>query len=132
MKTQALIGIACVTAFALAALAVPGMMEMTETLTESARLSATQGFAQALSALLALLAVTLPNGYFAWVSETSFNANRLLAQGVMKMILTITLIALCIVVIGIEPLGFFITLVAIQLAYWVPQRDPTGQQPNKK
>jgi len=125
VKSQALIGVACVSVFVLVSLIAP---ELIETADVGSHVEA-NGFgtraaygvyASALSALLASLAVVLPNGYFAWVSETSYDANRLLAQGVMKMILTITLIALCIVVIGIEPVGFFTTLVAIQLAYWTP------------
>jgi len=131
VKSQALIGVACVSVFVLVSLIAPELIETADvgshveangfgTRAAYGTYVAYGAYASALSALLASLAVVLPNGYFAWVSETSYDANRLLAQGVMKMILTITLIALCIVVIGIEPVGFFTTLVAIQLAYWTP------------
>lgn len=103
--TQALIGLGI-------ALGLFGL-ETTEVL-ERAAVGDTS---EALSASLATLAVVLPNAYYAWVSERSFNANRLLAQGVMRMVLAATLVAVCIVVVGIAPMGFFATLIAMQFAY---------------
>jgi len=46
-----------------------------------------------------------------------FNAQRLLLHGVLKTLLTLTLMAVCIAVIGIEPVGFFVTFAVMQLSY---------------
>ena len=70
------------------------------------------------SALFALFSCVVPSAYYAWVQSRTFNATRLLAHGVMKMLLTGTLMALFVVVVGIAPVGFFVTFAIVQLAYF--------------
>lgn len=69
------------------------------------------------SAILATGCVLLPTMYYAWVQARTLLAARILAHGVLKMLLTVTLMGVCIVVIGIEPLGFFATFAIMQLGY---------------
>lgn len=69
------------------------------------------------SAALALLTSWIPSAYYAWVQAQMFNAQRLLLHGVLKTLLTLTLMAVCIAVIGIEPVGFFVTFAVMQLSY---------------
>ena len=71
-----------------------------------------------LSALYAVLASWIPSAYYAFVQARVLNATRLLLHGVLKTLLTVTLIAVCIVALGIEPLGFFVTFAAMQLGYF--------------
>ncbi len=80
------------------------------------------------SALLALASTVVPSAYYAWVLGSSLNATRLLLHGVLKTVLTIILVAVSIVVFGIEPLGFFVTLALMQLSYLASgqmQKTPT-------
>ena len=70
-----------------------------------------------LSAGLALCCVIAPAAYYAWAQRKTFNATRLLLQGVSKMVLTMVLVAVSIVVYEIEPLGFFVTFAAMQAGY---------------
>lgn len=70
-----------------------------------------------MSAGLALLSVLSPAMYFAWVQARTFNAARLVFQGVMKMLLTVTLMAVSLIVLHAEPLGFFVTFASMQLGY---------------
>ena len=74
---------------------------------------------QAHSALVASACVVIPTAYYAWITKTTLNASRLLFHGVLRMVLTVVLVAVAIVAVGIEPAGFFATLCAIQLAYLV-------------
>ena len=77
------------------------------------------------SALMAAGCVLIPSMYFAWVPSRTFVAARILAHGVVKMLLTVVLMVLAIAVVGIEPIGFFVTLVALQLSYlWVNEQGP--------
>lgn len=69
------------------------------------------------SAILALCCVLVPTMYYAWIQGRSLNAARILMHGILKTVLTVVLIAVCIVVVGIEPLGFFVTLAVMQLGY---------------
>lgn len=69
------------------------------------------------SALMASCCVLLPTMYYAWVQAHTLNATRILMHGVFKMITTVVLMAVCIVVVGIEPVGFFATFAALQLSY---------------
>lgn len=69
------------------------------------------------SAGLALGASLLPSAYYAWVVGRTLNATRLLLHGVLKTVVTAVLVAVCIIVLGIEPVGFFVTLAAMQLGY---------------
>ena len=71
-----------------------------------------------LSALYAVLASWIPSAYYAFVQTRVLNATRLLLHGVLKTLLTVTLMAVCIVALGIEPLGFFVTFAAMQLGYF--------------
>ena len=73
--------------------------------------------ASARSAVLALAASVTPSAYYAWVLGRTLNATRLLLHGVLKTVLTAVLVAVCIVVLTIEPVGFFVTLAAMQLCY---------------
>ncbi len=73
--------------------------------------------ASARSAMLALLSSVIPSAYYAWFVSRTMNATRLLLQGVLKTVLTAVLVAVCIVVLTIEPVGFFVTLAAMQLCY---------------
>ncbi len=69
------------------------------------------------SALLAVVSSVVPSAYYAWVQSRTFNATRLLMHGVLKTLLTITLMAVCMVKVEIEPLGFFVTFAVMQLSY---------------
>lgn len=66
---------------------------------------------------MALGCVLLPTTYFAWLQRRTLNATRILLHGVIKMILTVVLMAVCIVKVGIDPLGFFVTFALMQLSY---------------
>ena len=68
---------------------------------------------------MACLTVMLPTMYYAWFQARTFNAARALAHGVMKMVLTVVLMAVCIAVVGIDPVGFFVTFAAMQFGYLV-------------
>ena len=70
-----------------------------------------------LSALYAVFASWIPSAYYAFVQARVLNATCLLMHGVLKTLLTVTLMAVCIVVLSIEPLGFFVTFTAMQLGY---------------
>lgn len=72
---------------------------------------------QGRSALLALASTVIPSLYYAWVQHRTLNAARLLLHGVLRIVLTGTLLAVSIVVAGIEPLGFFVTFALVQLGY---------------
>ena len=74
---------------------------------------------QARSALLATVCVVVPTLYYAWVQARTYNATRILAHGVMRMLVTAMLMAVSIVVVGIEPVGFFVTFAVMQGAYFV-------------
>lgn len=100
VATQALIGLVCVIGFALYEGSLRG--------------------AASLSALGALLATGVPSLYYAWVVQHSLSATRLLLHGVLRMVLTLMLMALGIVLFKVEPVGFFVTFALIQLAYLVP------------
>ena len=75
------------------------------------------GTAAGKSAALALLSSWVPGAYYAWVQTRTFNATRLLMHGVLKTLLTVTFMAVCIVAVGIERLGFFVTFALMQLSY---------------
>jgi F0F1-type ATP synthase assembly protein I len=61
----------------------------------------------------------VPGGYFAWRAVAERSPARLLGQGVMKFLLTITLMALVFAVFQPAPLGFFAALVLMQAMYVV-------------
>ena len=68
---------------------------------------------------MAVCCVLLPTMYYAWLQARTFNAMRVLLHGAVKTLLTLVLVAVCIVVFGIEPLGFFATFALMQLSYWL-------------
>lgn len=76
------------------------------------------GHAAGLSALMALVCVVLPTMFHALIQQCTRNAAWVLAQSVMKTALTVILMTVCIAYIGIEPVGFFVTFVAMQFGYW--------------
>jgi F0F1-type ATP synthase assembly protein I len=71
------------------------------------------------SAILAVFCVLVPTMYYAWRQASSHNATRALAHGVIKTVLTIVMMVVCIAVIGIEPIGFFVTFAIMQFGYLV-------------
>jgi len=75
------------------------------------------GTSAGMSAVYAALVSWTPSAYYALVQARILNATRLLMHGVLKTVLTVTLMAVCIVVLSIEPLGFFVTFAAMQLGY---------------
>ena len=77
------------------------------------------------SAGMALATVILPTVYYAWNQARTYNAARALAHGVMKMVLTVVLMTVCIAVIGIDPVGYFVTFAAMQFGYLI--RTGSGQ-----
>lgn len=77
------------------------------------------------SAVLALLTVLLPTLYYAWFQARTFNAARALAHGVIKMVLTVILMTVCIAIVGIDPVGYFVTFAAMQFGYLI--RTDSGQ-----
>ncbi|MEM6999804.1 MAG: hypothetical protein AAF529_03390 [Pseudomonadota bacterium] len=80
------------------------------------------GAAAGWSALMALCCVLIPTSYFAWLQGRSLAAMRIVLHGVQKMVLTAVLMAVCIIAVGIEPLAFFLTIVVLQLSYWLELR----------
>lgn len=76
-----------------------------------------EALAQSRSALIALGCCVVPSAYYAWSQQRTMVATRLLLQGVLRMLLTITLMAVSIVVFNVEPVGFFVTFALTQLGY---------------
>lgn len=74
---------------------------------------------QAFAALLAGAVVGVPAGYFAWRATVERSAGRLLVQGMMKTLLTLTLMALAFALWKPAPLGFFAAFVLMQAMYVV-------------
>jgi F0F1-type ATP synthase assembly protein I len=75
--------------------------------------------AQAIAALLAGAVTVLPAGYYAWRARHERSPGRLLGQGVMKLVLTLVLMALTFAVFEPAPLGFFAAFVLMQAMYVV-------------
>jgi F0F1-type ATP synthase assembly protein I len=71
----------------------------------------------AVAALLAGAACVIPGGWFGWRITMERSPARLLGQGVMKFLLTVTLMALAIVAFQPAPLGFFTAFVLMQTMY---------------
>ena len=46
------------------------------------------------------------------------NATRLLMHGMFKTLLTMTLMGVCIVKVGIEPMAIYVTFIVMQLSYF--------------
>jgi F0F1-type ATP synthase assembly protein I len=62
--------------------------------------------------------VVIPSAYFAWTSQQTMEPGRIVGQGVVKVLSTGVLIALVLVSGPVEPVGFFLGLLAGQSAYW--------------
>ncbi len=69
---------------------------------------------ESLSALAAGLVCIVPNGYFAWATNTARSAPRLLGQSVAKFVLTVFFMAGIFVLMKPAPLGFFSAFIAVQ------------------
>lgn len=74
---------------------------------------------EARAALLAGAVCVIPAGYFAWRATAERAPGRLLGQGAMKVLLTLTSMALVFELFEPAPLGFFGTFVAMQTMYVV-------------
>jgi len=72
---------------------------------------------QSLAALLAGTVCVAPNAYFAWRAGVERSPSRLLAQGVGKLVVTMSLMAAVFATVRPAPLGFFAAFIAIQLMY---------------
>lgn len=83
---------------------------------------------QAVAALLAGAVCVVPGGYFAWRATMERSPARLLGQGVMKFLLTLTAMALVFAVLEPAPLAFFGTFVLMQAMYVVGPMVFAGQQ----
>ncbi len=71
------------------------------------------------AALLAGAVCVVPAGYFAWRATVERSPGRLLGQGGMKFLLTLTSMALVFAVFEPAPLAFFGTFVLMQAMYVV-------------
>lgn len=71
----------------------------------------------AAAALLAGVVCVLPTAVFAWFSTKNVRAARFVGLGVLKSVVTMALMAAVFVAAKPAPLGFFVALVALQLAY---------------
>jgi ATP synthase protein I len=72
---------------------------------------------QSRAALIAGLVCVAPNAYFAWRSTVERSAARLLAHGVAKLIVTVSLMAASFALFKPAPLGFFAAVLLMQLMY---------------
>lgn len=72
---------------------------------------------EAAAALLAGVACILPTAAFAWLSTRRLSAAQFVGLGVLKSVVTVALMALVFAVTKPAPLGFFVALIALQLAY---------------
>jgi F0F1-type ATP synthase assembly protein I len=84
------------------------------------------GRAHAMAALLSGIVVIAPNIGFAWrVTATSVAdgqelnaARRLVGSGIAKLVLTFGLLVVAFAWLRPEPVAFFVTMIAMQAAYW--------------
>jgi len=74
---------------------------------------------QAVAALLAGAVGVIPSGFLAWRVQVERSPGRLLGQGVVKFVLTVVLMAMAFAWLKPASLGFFATLVLMQLMYVV-------------
>lgn len=87
----------------------------------------TLGRAYAVSALVAGVVVIAPSFGFAWSvarrrvspGEELNAARRLLAGGVAKSLATVGLLVVAFVYAHPEPVAFFVTMIVMQVAYWL-------------
>jgi hypothetical protein len=61
----------------------------------------------------------VPSAYLAWSNSRTSNPLRILAQGAVKTVTTCLLMVVALVVMQVKPLGFFFSLVAVQLSYLI-------------
>jgi F0F1-type ATP synthase assembly protein I len=71
------------------------------------------------SALLAGAVSVIPNALFAWQSERLRSPGRLVASGVLRFLLTVTLLGVVMAMLRPAPLGFFGAFAMGQLAFVV-------------
>jgi F0F1-type ATP synthase assembly protein I len=71
------------------------------------------------AALLAGAVVAIPAAWFAWRSRSERSPGRLLAHGAMKVLVTLTSMALVFAVLEPQPLVFFGTFLVMQVMYVV-------------
>lgn len=71
------------------------------------------------AALLAGAVVVIPAAWFAWRARSERSPGRLLAHGAMKVLLTLTSMALVFAVLEPQPLVFFGTFLVMQVMYVV-------------
>jgi F0F1-type ATP synthase assembly protein I len=69
------------------------------------------------AAIVGALTIIVPSAYLAWSNSRSNNPLRILAQGAVKTVTTCLLMVVALVVMQVKPLGFFFSLVAVQLSY---------------
>ena len=74
---------------------------------------------EAAAALLAGVVCVLPTAAFAWFSMQNVRAAQFVGLGVLKSVVTMALMAAVFVAAKPAPLGFFVALVVLQLAYVV-------------
>jgi hypothetical protein len=90
------------------------------------------GVPQTVSALAAGTASVVPAWLYAWRATVERSAVRFLLQGVLKFGLTLTLMAVCIVVIKPAAAGFFGTFILLQAMYVIaPLTDGTDELPGR-
>ncbi len=75
------------------------------------------GFLHSASALAAGLASVIPAGFYAWRASVERSATGFLLQGVVKFVLTLVLVAACIIVLKPAAAAFFGTLILLQTMY---------------
>ena len=75
------------------------------------------GLDQTVAALAAGTASVVPAALYAWRASVERSPGRFLLQGVLKFLLTILLVAACIVLIRPAAAGFFGTLILLQVMY---------------
>ena len=78
-----------------------------------------RGLNQTVAALAAGTASVIPAALYAWQTTVERSPGRFLLQGVLKFLLTILLVAACIVLIKPAAAGFFGTLILLQVMYAV-------------
>jgi F0F1-type ATP synthase assembly protein I len=84
------------------------------------------GGRHAVASTLAGVVVLIPSGWFAWRvvasngddASTVDVARRLLANGVVKLLLTVGLLVVTFAWFRPEPVAFFATLIALQAVHW--------------
>ena len=74
---------------------------------------------EAAAALLAGVVCILPTAAFAWISTRNVRAVEFVGLGVLKSVVTVASMAVVFVAAKPAPLGFFVALIALQLAYVV-------------